>query len=128
MVLNCGFIALIGGIFGSRTMYVLHYWEQFDQYDTAFQTFRAIIDVRQGGLEVYGGFLLVVGAVIVYLWRGRHSIRWYFDILAPSAALGMAIGRVGCLLNGCCWGGVCTELPWGVTFPFGRRSRAPTVG
>ncbi len=119
VVLNCGFIALIGGIVGSRAMYVLHYWDQFNRYDTAFQTFRAIIDVRKGGLEVYGGFLLVVAAVIIYLWRGRHSIRWYFDILAPSAALGMAIGRVGCLLNGCCWGGLCTELPWGVTFPFG---------
>ena len=48
-------------------------------------------------------------------------MRWYFDILAPSAAIGLAFGRLGCLLNGCCWGGVC-ELPWAMRFPFGANA------
>lgn len=115
VILNCGFIALIGGVLGARIMYVAHYWEHFAAMPSPIL---AIIDVRQGGLEVYGGFIAAVGAILVYLWRWGHSIRWYMDIIAPSAALGMGIGRIGCFLNGCCWGGISHDLPWAVTFPF----------
>lgn len=118
VVLNCGFLALIGGVVGARFMYVYHYWEQFATRGNAFEIFKAVIDVRQGGLEVYGGFIAVCILVFGYLRFGGHSIRWYLDIMAPSAALGMAIGRIGCFLNGCCFGGVC-DLPWAVRFPYG---------
>ncbi len=121
VILNCGFIALFGGVIGARVMYVVHYWEQFAG-GTALQVFIQLIDVRKGGLEVYGGFITVVVAVLIYLWGWRHSVRWYLDIIAPSAALGMAIGRVGCFLNGCCFGGVC-DLPWAVRFPYGSPAR-----
>jgi hypothetical protein len=83
---------------------------------------RALLDVRKGGLEVYGGFIAVVVLVLGYLWWRKHSIRWYLDIIAPSAALGMAIGRIGCFLNGCCFGGVC-DLPWAVHFPYGSGAQ-----
>ena len=119
VVLNCGFIALIGGVVGARFMYVWHYWEQFAARGSPLRVFLGVIDVRQGGLEVYGGFICVVVAVLLYLLLRRHSVRWYLDIVAPSAALGMAIGRIGCFLNGCCWGVVSHELPWAVRFPFG---------
>ena len=117
VVLNCGFLALAGGVIGARAMYVAHYWYQFSG-GTPLQVLIRVIDVRKGGLEVYGGFIAVVLAVLIYLRWGRHSIRWYLDILAPSAALGMSIGRIGCFLNGCCFGGVC-DLPWAVRFPYG---------
>jgi phosphatidylglycerol:prolipoprotein diacylglycerol transferase len=74
--------------------------------------------MRKGGLEVYGGFIAATLGVLGYMIFWKHSARWYLDILAPSAALGMGLGRVGCLLNGCCWGLTC-ELPWAVRFPFG---------
>jgi phosphatidylglycerol:prolipoprotein diacylglycerol transferase len=38
------------------------------------------------------------------------------DLVAPSMVLGLALGRVGCLLNGCCFGGV-SDVPWSITFP-----------
>lgn len=119
IVLNCGFIAIIGGVVGARFMYVMHYWEQFAHHGSPVGILFAIVDVRKGGLEVYGGFIAVALAVWIYLWRWGHSVRWYLDIMAPSAALGMGIGRIGCYLNGCCWGGVCHDLPWAVQFPFG---------
>ncbi|HUU94900.1 MAG TPA: prolipoprotein diacylglyceryl transferase family protein [Phycisphaerae bacterium] len=119
VVLNCGFIALLAGVVGCRFMYVVHYWDQFKNRGDAGQVFLAIIDVTKGGLEFYGGFILTVIAVVIWLrWREKVSLRWYLDIIAPSAALGLAFGRVGCLLNGCCFGGVC-DLPWAVRFPFG---------
>ncbi len=118
VVLNCGFLALFGGVVGSRVMYVWHYWDQFARRDDLLW---ALLDVRKGGLEVYGGVLLVVVSVLIYLRLWKHSIRWYLDIIAPSAALGMGIGRIGCFLNGCCWGGMC-ELPWSVQFPYGSNA------
>jgi phosphatidylglycerol:prolipoprotein diacylglycerol transferase len=119
VVLNCGFIALIAGVVGCRFMYVVHYWDQFKNRGDGWQVFMAIIDVTKGGLEFYGGFILTVVAVVVWLrWREKVSLRWYLDIIAPSAALGLAFGRIGCFLNGCCFGGVC-DLPWAVRFPFG---------
>ncbi len=118
IVLNCGFIALLGGVVGARAMYVLHYWEQFAGRSNLLW---ALIDVRKGGLEVYGGVLAVMVVVFVYLWRSKLSIRWYLDIMVPSAALGMGLGRIGCFLNGCCYGGVC-DLPWAVRFPYGSSA------
>jgi phosphatidylglycerol:prolipoprotein diacylglycerol transferase len=116
-ILNCAFGALFGGVVGSRFMYVVHYWEDFANRGSIGRIILAIIDVRKGGLEVYGGLLTAIAVILIYLWFSKHSLRWYMDIMAPSAALGMAIGRIGCFLNGCCWGGTC-DLPWAVRFPF----------
>jgi phosphatidylglycerol:prolipoprotein diacylglycerol transferase len=121
VLLNCGFIALIAGVVGCRAMYVVHYWDQFANRGGFLQTAWAVIDVTRGGLEFYGGFILTAVAVLAWLrWREKVSIRWYLDIIAPSAALGLAIGRIGCFLNGCCFGSTC-DLPWAVRFPFGSN-------
>ncbi len=121
VVLNCGFIAIIGGVVGARTMYVIHYWENFRNHDNLLQLVFAIVDVRKGGLEHYGGLILTILVVLAWLrWKEKVSIRWYMDIIAPSAALGLAFGRIGCLLNGCCFGGTC-DLPWAIRFPFGSN-------
>ena len=121
VVLNCAFIALLAGVAGARLMYVVHYWEQYGQHGNWLTVFRAVIDVRQGGLEIYGGVIAALLGVLIYFKFWRHSTRWYLDIMAPSLALGMGLGRIGCFLNGCCWGGVC-DLPWAVRFPFGSNA------
>lgn len=120
VLLNIGFIALIFGIIGARTMFVVHYWDNFKGRGNAVQVAWEVINVTKGGLEVYGGFIAASIATVIYLVVWKHSLRWYLDICAPSAALGLAFGRVGCFLNGCCWGGVCA-LPWAVTFPYGSN-------
>jgi phosphatidylglycerol:prolipoprotein diacylglycerol transferase len=121
IVLNCAFIALVGGVLGCRIMYVIHYWERdFAIYDDPIRTAWAVLNITRGGLEYYGGFILAIGVIIGYLVIWKHSLRWYLDIMAPSAALGLAIGRIGCLLNGCCWGGVC-DAPYAIRFPYGSN-------
>jgi phosphatidylglycerol:prolipoprotein diacylglycerol transferase len=117
VILNCGFIALIAGVVGCRAMYVWHYWDQFAGRPHWLDVAWSIIDISRGGMEYYGGFILATVCVVGYLVLWKHSLRWYLDIIAPSAALGLAIGRIGCFLNGCCYGGVCS-LPWAVSFPF----------
>ncbi len=119
VILNLGFIALLAGVVGARIMYVVHYWDQFSHRGSLLQVLWGIVDVSRGGLEYYGGFILTI--VVVCLWLKfveKVSLRWYFDIVAPSAAVGLAFGRLGCFLNGCCFGAVC-EHPWGVQFPYG---------
>src|SRR5262249_40821945 len=66
---------------------------------------------------------------IFYLWWTKKSIRWYLDITGPSLMFGMAMARIGCFLNGCCWGSICVNehdpahqekgLPWAVQYPYG---------
>lgn len=117
-ILNCGFIAIFAGVIGCRAMHVIHYWEEFANQGSFLATLWAIVDVRRGGFEFYGGFVFTIVCVLAWLrFYERVSLRWYMDIIAPSAALGLAIGRIGCLLNGCCYGTTC-ELPWAVRFPY----------
>ncbi len=116
IVLNLSFVSLICGVAGARLFFVIHYW----QVSFARQTnhFLAIIDLREGGLEFLGGLLGAFGGIIIYLALKKESIRLYLDILAPGAMWGLAFGRIGCFLNGCCFGGLC-DAPWAVSFPFG---------
>jgi len=121
IVLNVGFVALICGVIGARLWYFVQY------YSMAFahRSWLAYFDCAGGGLTFYGGFLGGLAGVLVYLLVKRVSLRLYLDILAPSLVLGLAFGRVGCFLNGCCFGDVCADregharLPWAVTFPYG---------
>lgn len=118
VILNCGFIALIGGVVGARAMHVIHYWHEFVGRRSVLETIWAIVDVTKGGLEYYGGFLLASISIILWLkFYERVSLRWYCDIMAPSAAIGLAFGRLGCFLNGCCYGAACDQ-PWALRFPF----------
>lgn len=122
-ILDCGFIALLGGVVGARFMYVVAHWDYFAWHGNTLGFLWRIVDVSQGGLEFYGGFLFAAGGIVLYLRRKGESLRWYLDIMAPSGALGLAFGRIGCFMNGCCWGGVC-DLPWAVRFPHGSSPQA----
>lgn len=116
MVLNISFMALIGGVVGARLMYVIHYWES--AFANQPNKWLAAINLTTGGLEFLGGFLGAFACVAGYVLWKRASLRLYADILAPSVMWGLAIGRIGCYLNGCCFGGTC-DLPWAVRFPYG---------
>ena len=115
MVVNLGFIALVASVVGSRIFYVVHYWDEH----FAGRGLWAIVDITAGGLEFYGGFIGAMIAILVYMKLRKVSIRLYLDIVTPSLMFGMAMARIGCFLNGCCWGGPCSEhLPWAVRFPY----------
>ncbi len=117
VILNLGFISLICGIAGARLLYVIQFWQQ--DFANQPSPLMAVIDITKGGLVFYGGFLLAVAGALIYLIYAKHSIRLYLDILALSLMLGLAFGRMGCFLNGCCWGAPSKTVPWAVTFPFG---------
>ena len=70
--------------------------------------------LRSGGV-FYGGLIGAVLALGVMLRRKAIGFWAFADIAAPCVALGHAIGRIGCLMAGCCWGRSCSA-PWAITF------------
>jgi phosphatidylglycerol:prolipoprotein diacylglycerol transferase len=82
------------------------------------QTLAAIVNVPQGGLVVYGSLIGAGIGFLAFVRKYRLPGLALADLIAPSLAVGLALGRIGCLLNGCCYGGPC-HLPWAVTFPAG---------
>jgi len=102
-------IIVICGIVFARLLYVIVYWDYFLQ--NPFETIFSRV-----GYIFFGGF---VGAVVGVAWYTRKHGKSSFgvaDLIAPYVALAHGIGRIGCFLFGCCYGGRC-ELPWAVRFP-----------
>ena len=108
-IYDLAFWLFLWGILGGRAFYFVQHNEQFDHWWQFFILWR-------GGLVVYGAAISALVAFLVYCHRHHLPKLWLLDVIAPSIALGMAFGRIGCLLNGCCYGGYC-EQPWAVRFP-----------
>ena len=115
---NAALIALLAGVAGARISHVLENLSDFTNPDrSAWQNFLAMINIRSGGLTYYGGFLLAFPAVLVYGIFKSVPIRLGMDIVAPCLMLGLGFGRIGCYLNGCCYGAE-TTVPWAAVFPY----------
>lgn len=111
-IVDLGPWLIVGAIIGARFLYVISYWnEQF-----ARKPFWEIFMIHRGGLVYYGGLIGASLACILFVRVKRLPLWKVADILAPSIALGYVFGRIGCLLNGCCYGSAC-ELPWAVHYP-----------
>ena len=106
------------GIVGARLFHVIEFWQTSYQRDTLAETLGAIANVPQGGLVVYGSLIGAGLAFLGFVRKYRLPALAMADLIAPSMAIGLALGRVGCLLNGCCFGGT-SEQPWALTFPPG---------
>jgi phosphatidylglycerol:prolipoprotein diacylglycerol transferase len=75
-----------------------------------------MFDVTQGGLVVYGSLIGAMVAMAWFVYKRGLPLLALSDLIAPSLVLGLAIGRIGCLMNGCCYGGLC-DHDWAITFP-----------
>jgi phosphatidylglycerol:prolipoprotein diacylglycerol transferase len=73
------------------------------------------LDTLQAAGVYQGGFLLALLTAVLYMRRNRLPALQTCDVFAPGIALGQAVGRIGCLAAGCCWGVEC-HLPWAITF------------
>jgi phosphatidylglycerol:prolipoprotein diacylglycerol transferase len=107
-VSNLSFLILVGAIVGSRVFYVFTHLS-----DYSGEWWRAFY-VWEGGLTFYGGVILAFLLSIIWVKRKRLLFGELGDIVAPSLALGIGIGRIGCFLNGCCFG---KPSNFGVVFP-----------
>jgi phosphatidylglycerol:prolipoprotein diacylglycerol transferase len=116
-ILDIGPWLIVGTIVGARALHVATYWNE----EFAGKPIWEIFAVWHGGLVFYGGLIGATLAGILYA-RLKHIALWKLaDVLAPSIALGYVFGRIGCLLNGCCYGRECS-LPWAIHFPPGHET------
>jgi phosphatidylglycerol:prolipoprotein diacylglycerol transferase len=117
IIFNLSFVAFISGIAGSRFLYVI---ENIPYY---FKNPLEIIMLQHGGLSWFGGLIFAVISSGIYLKNKRLSVYKIFDLLVPFVALGQAIGRIGCLLNGCCFGKI---SKFGLYFALHKSILIPT--
>src|SRR5687767_3418320 len=118
---NAGIVALVSGVIGARLSHVIENWPQYsDAADGFLGNFLEAVNLRSGGLTFYGGLLFAFPVVIAYGLLMKVPIRRGMDIVAPCVMIGLGIGRVGCFLNGCCYGATCdSHYPAAVTYPYG---------
>jgi len=109
VIAEMGLFMAVVGVIGARLAYVLMNLTYYVSNP------EEILMIWHGGLVFLGGMLLVIPALLWYL-RRRHLPFWRIgDLWAPSLAIGLAIGRIGCFMAGCCYGKP-TGVKWGVVF------------
>ncbi|MBL4818375.1 MAG: prolipoprotein diacylglyceryl transferase [Deltaproteobacteria bacterium] len=124
-----GFWALLGGLIGSRVIFIAVEWRQyfiekpFVEIQSLGIKIPAVLAFWQGGLVYWGGFL---GGVVVCLWftKKRNLPRLlFFDIMVIGVPLAQAFGRLGCVSAGCCYGrALSSETGLGMRFPPGSAA------
>ena len=121
-IMDVGPWLIIGTILGARLWYVVTYWNE----SFAGERWTEIFMIQHGGLVFYGGLVGATLFGLIYL-RWKKLPVWKFgDALAPSIALGYVFGRIGCLMNGCCYGEKC-DLPWAIRFPLDHPTHGDPV-
>mgnify|MGYP000860130296 FL=1 len=124
MVLDLVILCVIFGIVGARLAYVFTYeWAAFVAHPLT------VLNLQDGGIKGLAWYGALVGGLvpfIIYLHRKKLSFWAVADMFAPYLALGYALVRIGCFLNGCCYGNV-TDSACGVVFPLvDAHPRHPT--
>ncbi len=98
---NLTLLLIISGLAGARLFSWLFYQSPHASFADNFKLW------GPGGLVFYGGLVLGGISLALYAVATRIRVRTLGDIFAPSLALGLAFGRIGCFLAGCCWGDLC---------------------
>ncbi len=116
-MLDVCLVIMICGLIGARALHV--FYEEWGHYKSAPLE---IFKIWQGGFVYYGGFLgALLGAAILLRIKKEPFLKWA-DFFAPVIAFGYALGRIGCFLNGCCFGQACVgdtcSLPWMIEFTY----------
>ena len=113
--------ALIAGILGARIVFILqdlgYYASHLDE----------VFSVQFSGLTSFGGLIFAVIALGIWARKQGVPMQRIFDICAPAFAVGHIVGRMGCFLNGCCFG-VPGHAPWCMRFPPGSPPDAVFPG
>lgn len=90
--------AVIGGLLGSKIMFVAVSWEEIRAYNLSF------LEIIRGGFVFYGGLIGGVLGLLIYVKQFKLPMGDFFDVYATVLPLGHAFGRIGCFFGGCCYG------------------------
>lgn len=117
VMINLFFVVFISGIIGARIFYVLNHFS--DYLGNPLEIFV----LSRGGLAWFGGIIFGSLSAVIFIKIKKLSILRVSDLIIPFIALGQAIGRIGCLLNGCCYG---RESAYGIYFKVFDQYLIPT--
>jgi len=117
IILDLVFWMVVGGIIGARLFYIILNYPYFLEHP------EEIVMIQNGGLAWQGGLILGAFSGISFVRQKKLSVAKIVDLTAPYLALGQSIGRVGCFLNGCCYG---KPSEWGVYFSLHDAYLHPT--
>jgi len=116
-ILALGVEVFLWGLVGARLFYVIQYRERFFPPGRGIlESLPDVLNIAAGGLVVFGALPTAGLAAWRFARRRGLPLLRLADCIAPGLLVGLALGRVGCFLNGCCYGGPC-DLPWAVRFP-----------
>lgn len=123
--------AVVSGVLGARLFYVIQYHEKMIVFTNGGEldfpaTLLSIVNIASGGLVVFGSILGGMIGSLIFMIRNRLPVLATFDAMAPAMMLGLTLGRIGCFLNGCCFGGV-TDACCGVVFPEGSPAHVSQI-
>lgn len=108
---------MVSSLIGARLAYVITHWSEYAAHPLdAISPIQSDGTIGIAGLVVLGGVIFAIPTAWYFARRRNIPFLKLTDVMMPSLAFGLAIGRIGCFLNGCCFG-LPTELPWGVEFP-----------
>ena len=122
-ITQLAFWMMLCGIAGARLFFVIQKSDQFFPDGLTLSGLARTVNMTQGGLVVYGSLIGGTLAALIFFKLNNLPVWRTADLIAPGMVLGLAIGRIGCLMNGCCYGGVCSNEYPAVTF---LRARRPT--
>ena len=108
-ILDLGLWVIVWALVGSKAALVLVEARRYLHHPAE------LLDVLRAGGVFLGGLLAAILAGAILIRRYDLPFLRVADAAAPSVSLGQAIGRIGCLMAGCCWGGAC-DLPWAITY------------
>jgi phosphatidylglycerol:prolipoprotein diacylglycerol transferase len=108
-VMDLGIYLIIAALVGAKVMLIAVDFDYFRRQP------RELLSLVRAAGVFYGGLLAAFAVAVVLIRRYKLPLWTTTDVFAPGIALGHVIGRLGCLLAGCCYGRA-TTLPWGITF------------
>jgi phosphatidylglycerol:prolipoprotein diacylglycerol transferase len=109
---NLAFWIMVGVIVGGRLLFVFFHWHDFEE------DIILIFEIWTGGMMFFGSFIGALVAGLLYVRKQKVSPLLLADLISPSLGLGEFFTRIGCFLNGCCFG-IPSALFWAVKFPQG---------
>ncbi len=106
-IFTAALVGIPSGIVISRLLHVVDKWGYYAQNPGQI--------VGASGLTIYGAVLGAALAIWIYSKFSKLQFGYFVDLVAPAIILAQAVGRIGCTINGCCYG-LPTSLPWGIIY------------
>jgi len=106
-VLTTALVGIPSGVIISRLLHIIDKWAYYSQNPGEI--------IGTSGLSIYGAVLGAALGIWIYSRLSKFKFGYFADLVAPAIILAQVIGRIGCTINGCCYG-TPTSLPWGIVY------------